>query len=253
MKRDLDDEIDMEHLDARWDQLAAGELSAEEAAALAESDPAAAIALAPLGSGFARRIRAELAVIPPPRVPQKPRRRWWPWLPRLVAVMAAVMVVRLGYVASTPSAEPPVYRLIARPGDLPERSLSDSDPDEVMAYSIGSRMRLILRPRTQPDSSTQVVVFTRGPDGWAPMDLDVSSSNGAHRLGGIVGEDLALASGPHTLLIGVGPAGPVSTLERAIPIRGWHATFSEDTLDAAAEEPPPQWTFWKREVIISER
>ncbi len=243
------DEIDMEHLDARWDALSAGELSDEEAAALAALDPAAALALAPLGSGFASRLSAELAVISPPSAPA-PRRRRWLWAPRLLAALAVLCVVRLGVVISASPTALPSYRLLARPGDLPERSNS-TDSDAVMTLATGSAMRLLIRPHTRPESPTQVVVFSQTAQGWAPLSLKVSSNGGVHRLVGTVGDDLSLSAGPHTLLIGVGPAGPVGLLERAAPVRGWRAIFSGDALDTAMQDPPEHWTFWQHEVIIS--
>ncbi len=243
------DKIDMVHLDERWDALSAGALSDEEAAELAAMDPSAAMALSPLGSGFASRLSAELAVIPAPSAPA-PRRQRWFWGAHLLAALAVLFVVRIGMVVSTAPTALPDYRLIARPGDLPTRSIS-ADSEEVMALSVGSVMRLLVRPRTRPDTPTQVAVFSQTAQGWTPLAMEVSSDGGVHRLVGTVGDGLSLPAGPHTLLIGVGPAGPIGVLERAVPVRGWRAIFSADALDSAMQDPPQHWTFWEHEVIIS--
>lgn len=239
-----EDETDLDHLDEAWDALAAGTLSAAEAAALAESDPLAAEAFAPLSEGFSERIRAELAVIPPPRAPERAR-RWW-WLPRLLLACTVLLSARIGMVALSPTPPLPDYQLKQRTGELPTRSAQDKAP---LTLSEGSRMRLILRPETLPEAATQAVVYVRGGDGWQRLHLAVTTENGAHRIEGIVGEELHLAPGEHTLLIGVGPAGPLGLLERALPVRGWRATLSADTLESA--EPPPQWTFFQQPVVIS--
>lgn len=223
-------------LGEEWDRLAAGELTSEEEAALAEraarspEDAAALEAFRPLGEDFQARAVAALraqrsreqaqAAEPPPAPAWRPgprlasRRRAAAWVTGLAAAgLAGLLLVR-------PGPPLPAYTGELDGGTRPERGTAGVAP---AVYQPGSRFELKLRPETSVAGAVKVrCLITR--DGaapaatardWPPCARAERAADGALRVRGTVGRDIPFQPGEWNLWVIVSRAGPPGRWARA--------------------------------------
>lgn len=237
-----------EGLDPRWDALAAGELAPDELARLekqAEGSTEIAMALCafrPLGADFERRIserigeeraasigelrgptptdetssRSEAAAggakVLPMRRRSVARRVWVP-----LAAAAALAVV---FLRPAPLDPLPLYE--ARLAGVSEqRSASEPGraPLEATRLIPGSRLELVLTPEEATGEDVAVALFqqlggTFESVALAPGVRPEVSPNGAIRLVGTVGDEIALAGGVSTLWVFLARPGDLPTRDR---------------------------------------
>jgi hypothetical protein len=194
-------------VDPRWEALARGELGdREREELLAEEGDELLPLFEPLGDDFANQAADRiLARRQEERVPGgaevvRPafgRARWLTVLAPALALAAAALL----YVATLdPASSLPEYTVEGEGGDRALRGTpADSGP---VRLSAGSRVEIVGRPQERaagPVDAAVVVRTTEGEEPWTGR-LDVSES-GAVRLTGIIGQDLALPTGPAEVVI----------------------------------------------------
>lgn len=210
-------------LDARWDALSAGALSAEEIEALRteaeqnEELQEAFEAFRPLDAGFradvVERVRRQMqdqAAPAPPATESAdtiafPRRRRPVWMPAAMAA-AIVSAVMVSFVLQ-PGVEPlPDYTTQLR-GGATMRSAPEPT-DRLPVFERGDRFELVLTPATTVEASLGVRLFR--DDGEALEALAAPAAEvsplGAARVVGRIGDDILLAPGPHEIVAVVGRA-----------------------------------------------
>ena len=227
-------------LGEEWDRLAAGELSPEEEAALAErasrspegSEEAQAFeAFRPLGEDFQvrlvgaireqrkREVAAEEGLAPPspPAIPPlafRPRGRlrgpvaWGAGL-AAAAALAGVLVTR-------PGPPLPAYTAELAGGVRPERGAAGAPP---AIYTPGSRFELVLQPATAISGEVEVrcVIARRGAiatQDWPPCAGAERAEGGSLRVAGTVGRDIPYQPGEWTLWVIVVRTRPLGALGR---------------------------------------
>lgn len=251
LARAAEEERALARLDERWDRLAAGELStAQEAelqalAAGSEEDRLAYEAFRPLGPGFEARIvesiQAQAGATAAREAPKPARvlpfRRWSPWLGgSLVAAAAACLALFL----SAPAQLPP-YSLEVAGGDQAERGVT-AGFTTVRVLHPGSALAVTLRPQTGVSGRVEARWFAaRGATVRALAARQEVSRDGAVRLSGTLGEDLAIEPGDWTLWVVVGRPGklPGTAVLGAHPaaqvLRGAGWTASRDRMPLKVE------------------
>jgi hypothetical protein len=208
---DVPDGADDGPIDPRWEKLAAGELSDEEASALLAElgTEAEADAFSPLGEDFVQAVtdRAMEALtvgapavapealpalpplrphpeLPPPEVrvtrPPAPSRSVWAWLvdlmrqPIFLAPALAVAVALL-FVGGSPTPLPP-YAMEVSLGDRMDRGGGEVRPGAPRLTS-GSALVVVLRPE-RAVAGVRGAVFVREGGGWSPVPADVDIDPG---------------------------------------------------------------------------
>jgi len=248
-------EADQARFDERWDRLAAGTLTAEEAAelaALAGSSPEggeAYEAFRPLGAEFQARMvaaaSAELAsapsVEPPvPLAPPLPFRR----IARRVEVWlgtAAAVAASLYFLLRAPALPPlPAYAIDPLIGNQTSRGGEPGAAGGTPVFSAGSPLRIVLRPQTsqsvQARLETQVFLAppSKAETPWVALQgfrLD-RGAGGTVRLDGTVGETIQLPLGLWRVCVVVsrpGKAPPTGELPAALKRRhaDWQAACTD--------------------------
>ena len=238
-----------EKLDERWDKLAAGELSPEEIEKLREEarrSPEAAAAWAafqPLGAGFeaemVRRIQDVQRPAAAPAAPAsvstlKPKpRAWRPWA--VPASLAAAAAVVLAVWSGRPDPLPD-YALRLEGATSAQRGASAGAAEGTPAVFVeGNRLELVLTPATATTGAVEARVLLLAGGALRPLPAPPleTSPQGAMRLRGTVGRDVALPPGDSILLVAVGRPG-------ALP--------APDALRAALQGASPAhgagWTGW---------
>jgi hypothetical protein len=210
-------EREVDHLDERWDRLAAGTLSAEEEAelrALAATSEEARLAyeaFRPLGPQFEGRVveaiqeQAEAEAVaareapPPARV--LPFRRWSGWL---AGAVAAGLAACLALFLAAPEPLPLYSRLAVAGGDQPMRGAANG-PATVRVLHPGSALEVTLSPPTQVSGRVEARWFVvRGTEVHELGGrVEISSTGSAHFVG-TLGEDLEIGSGEWALWCVVG-------------------------------------------------
>ena len=247
-------EHEMERWDERWDRLAAGTLSAAEEAelrALAATSEEARLAyeaFRPLGPELQARvaaaIRAQTETGVPREAPQPARvlpfRRWSGWLGgSLAAVAAAACLVLL---LSTPAGLPP-YTLDVFGGDQTQRGVP-AGPGTARVLHPGSTIEVTVRPETGVSGPVAAHWYvTRGGEVRKLSGRTEISQEGAVRLSGTLGKDLAIAPGDWALWVVVGRPGKLPDPmvlaahpgARSLRKKGWIARGDEVTLRVEAE------------------
>lgn len=228
-----------DRVDPRWDELAAGRLSAEDEAALRRraeesmEEKQALEAFTPLGADFrARAVRAAREQIGPPakpaedaaaadpgpavrpfRLPERERR--WPVRWAAAAALAAALLVLVLW----PDAERgplPGYQAMLTgtvrtergPGaEGAEGSAAPAWP-ETASFAPGNRFELVLRPESAIEGPLEVRTFRQTAGSLVPWPLPSEiAEGGAVRLAGTVGRDVELPPGESTLVAVVGRRG----------------------------------------------
>jgi hypothetical protein len=250
MARERDEE-ERRRLGEEWDRLAAGDLSPEEEAALAERaarSPEGAAALAafrPLGSDFEARVvgtvlaqrrreAAEAHALPPPLpapaassaplpAPLAARRRFV--RPRRTAGWAAILAAAglAGVLLTRPAPPLPAYFAELSAGVRTERGAAGA-PSPV--YAPGARFELVLHPTTAVAGAVGMQCRIAPAAGgasrdWPPCAHAERAAGGAFRVAGTVGREIPYEPGEWTLwvivartrLLGrwVAPAGPADS------------------------------------------
>jgi len=231
-------------LGEEWDRLAAGELSPEEEAALADrasrspegSEEAQAFeAFRPLGEDFQARLvgaireqrqretaAAAAGPAPPPSAATpstlplafRPRGRlrgpvaWGAGL-AAAAALAGVLVTR-------PGPPLPAYAAELAGGVRPERGAAGAPP---AIYTPGSRFELVLQPATAISGEVEVrcVIARRGAiatQDWPPCAAAERAEGGSLRVAGTVGRDIPYQPGEWTLWVIVVRTRPLGALGR---------------------------------------
>lgn len=235
-------------LDARWDALAAGALSADERAALealaagdrqmadaleafaprddALDDRITAAILAQTAAGPAAPDTRDAPVVAIGTAPSARRR--WAWLAAAGAALAA------GLIAFALRGGPtlPDYALDNRAGEQAARGVDD--PAAATVYGPGSRVDLILRPATDVIGPVAARVFHQHGDTISALPIaPTASATGVLRLTGSVDALLPPGQGAQRLLIAIGPPD-------ALP-------KSVDALRAALLNEPRGWQLLRHE------
>lgn len=200
-------------LDARWDALAAGSLSAEDEAALkalaatAPDGDAIWAAFAPRDAALDDAITASvLGQAARPARPPAPvvsiteapsARRRWAWAGAAIALAAGLLV----FVLRSPPALPP-YSLENHAGEQVVRG--EQNAKEVV-YGAGSQLDLILRPAADLTTAVAIRVFHARGDTISALPVEPTrSDSGAFRLRGAVDELLPKTVGAQTLIFIIG-------------------------------------------------
>jgi hypothetical protein len=209
--------------DERWDRLSAGDLSAEEAAALrvlaetSEEGREAYESFRPLGPEFQARVvkalreqsAAAVPAEPPARVLpfRRPARRLSGWLVAAASIAAALFLVFRG-----PGALPPLPGYQAHPSGGVQATRGVTDPLGTLAP--GSSFDLVLTPQTAVSGEVAVRCFlapgTRDARDaelrpWPVPDTAVQKSrDGAVKIHGSVGREIAIPPGEWTLWAVIG-------------------------------------------------
>ncbi len=248
-------------LDPRWDRLAAGTLSTEEAAALREeavASPEGAAALeafAPLGEDFRARVAAavegEVAAARPEEkapgevrglVPRgEGRRRHRAALEDagararrrggrrvLVGAAAAGLAAAVVLAVLRPwAAVEPLPPYLASLSGATEEWRGEAPPETTGGpprFAPGNRLELVLTPERAVEGRPEVATFLArdGELAYWPVPFEVSD-HGAVRIAGTVGEDLPLPPGESRLAVAVGRQGEALPGEAAISraLREW--------------------------------
>ncbi|HEX3531769.1 MAG TPA: hypothetical protein VH988_32310 [Thermoanaerobaculia bacterium] len=197
-------------LDGRWDRLSAGDLSAEEEAALraeaatSEEGRAAYEAFRPLGPEFQARVVQALRDRSAGRVlPFRRRaRQLGGWLVGVAAAAAVLVLVFRG-----PGALPPLpgYTLVPSGG---VQSLRGERPNAFGTLVPGSTFDLVLQPETAVSGPVEARYFLeRGGElrPWpVPKGAMQSSGDGVLKVHGMVGGAIVIPPGDWTLWAVVG-------------------------------------------------
>ncbi len=212
-------------LDGRWDRLSAGDLSAEEEAALraeaaaSEEGRAAYEAFRPLGPEFQARVVQALQdqrtqppepvpepkpaepIDPAPRVlPFRPRaRRISVWLGSVAAAAAVLLLLFRG-----PGSLPPLpgYTLAPSGG---VQAVRGAQPDQLGTLVPGSTFDLILRPDTAVSGKVDARCFLARGAELQPWPVPIHSYvDGVLRIHGTVGREILIPPGGWTLWAVVG-------------------------------------------------
>ena len=266
------EEEDDERLDPRWEALAAGTLPVEEAEALrreAEESMQTKTrhdAFSPLGPEFRSRVVAAIreqhgkragtvAAAPepeaPPRVsdigaahPRRPHRRW----PRRRWAAAGLAAAALLTFALWPHGQPPLpgYAAHLAGGVQTMRAPADPRPaageaGEAVVFAPGNAFELVLTPAEPVRGRLTVATFV-APAGAAarPITLPAEVSlQGAVRIAGRVGGEVALPPGESDLLVAVGRAGRLPPPEELV-----------ERLAAGARAEGRGWVAWRLPVVL---
>lgn len=224
-------EAERSGLDGRWDRLSAGELPAAEVEELrrrgesSEGAREAYEAFRPLGPEFKAQalaaVRARLkAGQAPPReaIPFAPRperlelptrrpraRRWAPWGVAAAAAAALVLFLRLPGGRQGPL---PPYDADLSGGVVSHRGAGDPAGLSAWTFRQGSRLDLVLRPRTAVEGEVAAgCALLRGGEARScDANLRVVAG-GAIQVAGTIGEDLRLEPGEWRLCAAVGRPG----------------------------------------------
>lgn len=261
--------------DRRWEALAAGELSPEEAEELrreaAESAAAKARheAFSPLGPDFRARVVTAIQqqregegeteeAAPPPRIVRDVGDRRPPAPPRRRGVLrwaaAGLAAAALLAIALWPHGQPPLPAYAARlAGGVETMRAPDGPVDPVASageptrFAPGNAFELVLTPAEPVTGRLTVATFVL-PPGGVPRPLAVPaelSEHGAVRLAGRVGSGVDLPAGASELLVAVGRPGRLPPPDNLVELlaerptrdgRGWVAWRLPVVLD---ESPPP--------------
>jgi len=222
-----------DRLDGRWDRLSAGDLSAEEEAALrtlagaSEEGREAYEAFRPLGPDFqARVVKAlrEQRAAPETAPAAEPHarvltfrsrvRRLGGWLTAAAAAAAVLILTLRG-----PAALPPLPDYQAHPSGGVQ--ILRGGPDELGTLVPGSRFDLVLTPQTAVSGEVGVRCFLARDPGGAPAATAYPElrpwpvpgaalqkrPGGAVRIHGTVGREIAVPPGAWTLWAVVGRPG----------------------------------------------
>jgi hypothetical protein len=223
-----DREEQRQRLDERWDRLSHNALSVDEEAelrALAEGSDEmrdAYEAFRPLDADFRERVlHAVLAPQPAAEAEERAatvlpfRRRFVQvggWL--AAAAVLALVVTRLG----GPVEPLPEYLLEVGGGDRQIRS-EDPEAAEERVFAQGSRLELVLRPRTAVSGPVEASLFVDRGGKLRPWDVDAEvSSTGAVKVAGVLGRDLELEPGDWAVWIAVGRRGSLPDRERLVEL-----------------------------------
>jgi len=211
--------------DERWDRLAAGTLTAEEAAelkALAESSPEgreAYEAFRPLGADFQARvvnaINAERAAAGPQAQPQEPRPRVLPfrqvvrraevWVGFAAAVAAGVF-----FLVRTPALPPlPGYVAELSGGVRTNRGGEPGPTGGLQVFVPGSPLSLTVTPQTSVQGvEARVLLSSLTGKGdvlpWEPAPRLEITDQGTVRLQGTLGQEIQLSPGDWRIWLVVG-------------------------------------------------
>lgn len=227
-------------LDARWDALAAGELSADDAAALqalAAEDAEAAdawAAFAPRDEGLDARIAASILkqttsqqrTTPSPDAPvvaitdaPSARRRGLWAVGAGLAIAAGLIVFALQAGSALPA-----YSLDNRAG---EQAVRGDEHAEEAIYGPGSQIDVILRPANDVTVSVGVRVFNRTGDAITRLPTQpTQGATGVFRLRGLVDDLLPSSPGAHSLIFVISAPGALP--ETAEAVRAGLAEGAED-------------------------
>lgn len=256
--------------DERWDRLAAGTLSVEEAAALdalAATSPAAREAyeaFRPLGADFQARVVGALESElrrPAPEVEHREQRSRllpfrpvsWQFAGWLTAAAAAASVLVL--VVRSPATLPPLplYSAELSGGIQTQRGGASGPAAGPQLFGPGSTLKFVVSPehavageveaRTLVARNAENVPCQPAPPAPPEPRLDISTL-GAVRLEGTIGENIRLPSGPLRVWIVVGlqgripPAGELATALCAgrMHNRHWRAVSAD--LSVVDRSPP---------------
>lgn len=241
-------------LDGRWDAYAAGELSAEEEAALraeAERTPegrAALEAFAPLGAEFRARVagevRASVAATAGANVePQDQagagskvislasrRRRTWAPL-----ALAASLLLAVGLIVLNQPGSPDIPGYGLNLEGYVQQVRGESSPVEEFVYADGNRFRLLLTPDTPVEGRVVTRALIASAGATLPLEAPAAriSDSGSVLIEGVVGRDLHLPEGDSRLLIAVAS-------EDALP----DAAALKAALRERASVRETAWTGW---------
>jgi len=262
-----EEEADQARFDERWDRLAAGTLTAEEAAeleALAASSPEggeAYEAFRPLGADFqALMVAKASAELAPPVEPVEPpapvllfRRaaaRIEVWLGT-----AAVLAAGLFFFIGMPAPSLPGYVAELTGGVKTSRGGEAGPPNEPQVFVPESLLTLDVQPdhpvvgsRVEPRAFLSSRTGEEDLRPWAPQPhFQIADKGGAVRLQGRLGQDLQLSPGDWILWTVVAPAGRVpSAREVQDKLRAhrsrrdsWQAVCS--AVHAEPSRPPAPW------------
>lgn len=264
-------EEDEQRRDRRWEALAAGELSAEEAEELrreaGDSVTAKAKhdAFSPLGPDFRARVVSAIrqeresaaepeAPAPPPRVrdigdlrPATPPRRRGALRWAAAGLAAAALLA----IALWPHGQPPLPGYAARLTGGVETMRSPGEPADPVAtdgeatvFAAGNAFELVLTPAEPVTGRLTVATFVLSADG-VPRPLALSaeiSEHGAVRLAGRVGSGgVDLPPGPSELLVVVGRPGRLPPPDNLIELLA-----GRSTIDGRG------WVAWRLPVVLGE-
>jgi hypothetical protein len=176
--------------DSLWDEVAAGELDAEELAvlrALAEGDDeqARVAAFEPIDVARREAIASELVM----DVRRARRRRVIGWSVAGLAAAAAIVLV-----LAMPREEPlPSYAMVMSSGAATSRALPAEARDEARIFAPGTRFELVLTPAREVDDAVVFSTFAEVEGELVPWRVEVQQSvSGAARIVGPAGEVLPL-------------------------------------------------------------
>jgi hypothetical protein len=205
-------------LDSRWDRLSAGDLSAEEEAALraeaatSEEGRVAYEAFRPLDPEFQARMvqalkdqRAAATSKPAPAAPasvlpfRRRARQLGGWLVG-VAAAAAILVLMLRGPGSLPPL--PGYTLVPSGG---VQALRGGQPNAFGTLVPGSKFDLVLRPETAVSGPVEARYFLARGGELRPWPVPIHSyDDGVLRIHGTVGSEIVIPPGGWTLWAVVG-------------------------------------------------
>ncbi len=199
-------------LDARWDALAAGELSDADRAALetlAKSTPLftdAIEAFSPRAETLGQKIRGEIALTlaqpaptPSPQTLLPPKRYRWLLSGTLVAAVLLAIFV--------PGRDPthlPRYQLATQSGEKVLRGDQDRTWSH-QEYRPGSMVDIVIRPLKDTQESVGLKIFFGSDSFWTPVPLELSpSASGAFHILQPIEDFLPTVLGVQELLFVIG-------------------------------------------------
>jgi hypothetical protein len=214
-----DDAPEAADVDARFEALALGELSADEVrrltavAATSQRGQELVDALMPLDADFHRRTADRLmalrpaapapvviAAAPKPAASEGVVARLVAWLRRPVVLLPVLMVAVALFVVRAPVEPLPEYGVELRMGDKATRGTPVVAGRPTL--STGSRLDVVVRPHAAVDGPVSAAVFQRAGGVATALAVQVDvDPRGSVRVQGVVGEAIPAVAGPLELVV----------------------------------------------------